>query len=207
MTTTSARPTELAPTRRVRQQSTGPLWWFRQVFSWLLLFLVLGIVAVMIVVPRVSGGETFTVLTGSMRPGLQPGDLLVIKATPVENISIGSVVSYQLNSGLSDVVTHRVVGISVAPNGERNFQMQGDANNTPDAAAVRPVQIRGVLWYSLPFLGYLNSAISWEWHIWLLTGAVAILIGYTVFMLLSAWRDHRRGHRHGYRHGQKSSRS
>lgn len=167
----------------------GPFWWFRQIASWLFLFVVVAVLGAMLLVPRLAGAETYTVLTGSMEPGIQPGDLVVVRPVSPDQVAIGSVVTYQLVSGQSAVVTHRVVGLSLGTDGAQRFITQGDANNAPDPDPVRAVQLRGELWYSLPLLGYLNSAISGEWHIWLLAVAVAGLLGYAVLMLLSAWRD------------------
>lgn len=178
---------------RRRTAGSGFVWWSGQIVSWVFLMLVLAVIGLLIAVPRLSGAETYTVLTGSMLPGIQPGDLVVVKTVPADQVAIGSVVTYQVVSGQSAVVTHRVVGLSVGTDGSQRFITQGDANNAPDPDSVRPVQLRGVLWYSVPLLGYLNAAISGDWHMVLLVLAVAALLGYAVVMLLSAWRDrHRR---------------
>ena len=57
------------------EEKTGVLWWAGQILSWLLLLTVLAIAAVMIVIPRIGGATAYTVLTGSMAPGMPPGSL------------------------------------------------------------------------------------------------------------------------------------
>lgn len=160
--------------------------------SWLSLLVVLAVLAAVVVVPRLGGATAYTVLTGSMRPGLPPGSLAVVKPVDPATLAIGDVVTYQMASGEPAVITHRVVGMGYTSGGELQLTTQGDANNSPDEVAVRPVQVRGKLWYSLPLLGYANSAISGEAHIWLLWLVVGALLAYAAFMLVAAgverWR-------------------
>ncbi|MGO2481196.1 signal peptidase I [Glutamicibacter ardleyensis] len=174
--------------RRAAENKTGTLWWLGQIASWLAFFLVLALIAVMIVVPRLTGSTAYTVLTGSMRPSLPPGTLIVVKSLEPEDIRIGDVMTYQLESGESEVVTHRVVGIGATTDGEQRFTLRGDANNTDDEPVIAQ-QIRGSLWYSVPYLGYVNSALSGEQRIWLTRVAVGGLLAYALVMLLGAWRD------------------
>lgn len=136
--------------------------WVAQVLLWVVILGVLGAVTAAVLVPRLGGATPYTVLTGSMRPSLPPGTLVVVRPTVPEEIGIGSVITYQLESGRPAVVTHRVVSAGTTTKGEPVFTTQGDANDAPDDAAVIPVQIRGELWYSVPYLGYVGAAISEE---------------------------------------------
>lgn len=164
------------------------LWWIGQTASWLVLFVVLALVAVMIVIPRAGGATAYTVLTGSMRPGLPPGTLAVVRPVDPQEIRTGDVVTYQPKSGEPGVVTHRVVGVGATTGGEQRFTLRGDANNTNDAP-ILPEQIRGRLWYSVPLLGFVNSAITGQQRALLLGLTVAGLLGYAAFMCVSALRD------------------
>ena len=177
--------------RRREEQKTGPFRWAGQVLSWLALFIVLCLLAVMVVIPRLGGATAYTVLTGSMRPDFPPGRLVVVKPVPVEAIEAGDVLTYQLESGEPGVVTHRVVSVASSLSGERQFVLRGDANNTDDAPIVAE-QVRGKLWYSLPWLGYLNSALSASQRTWLTWLAIGGLLAYSLVMFAGAWRDHRR---------------
>lgn len=182
-----------APTRaqlRRERDKTGFLWWIGQTASWLALFIVLALVVVMIAVPRLGGATAYTVLTGSMRPDLPPGTLIVVKPVDPNEIRTGDVVTYQLRSGEPMVVTHRVVGVGATTGGEQRFTLRGDANNTNDPL-VRPEQIRGSLWYSVPLLGFVNSAVTGQQRSWLTWIAVGGLLTYATVMLLGAWRDKR----------------
>lgn len=125
--------------------------------SWLLLAAAFAVLFAAIVVPKISGGQPYSVLTGSMRPDYPPGSLIVVKPVDADSIDVGDVITYQMRSGDPEVVTHRVVEVTRADDGERRFITRGDANNVDDEPAVRPVQVRGRLWYSIPYLGYVNT--------------------------------------------------
>lgn len=179
-----------AQLRRVREK-TGPFWWVAQIISWLALFIVLSLIFVMILLPKLGGATAYTVLTGSMRPSYPPGDLLVVRDVPMEEISIGDVVTYQLESGKPEVVTHRIVGVSATLNGERQFTLRGDANNVDDDPVIE-AQVRGKLWYAIPKLGFVNSAFNGQQRSWMTLVAVTGLLTYSGIMFIGAWRDRRK---------------
>lgn len=147
-----------------------------------ILALVAALAAAVIVVPAVVGGTPLTVLTSSMEPTLPPGTLVVIKPAPVDEIEVGDVLTYQIRSGDPAVVSHRVVSRTVSTNGTTTFTTRGDNNDVADAAPVTEAQIKGTVWYSIPWLGYVNSAISGESRAWLVplvAGALFLYAGYT----------------------------
>jgi signal peptidase len=176
-----------------REVKHGILGWTGQVLAW---FVIAGVVVLLglgVLVPRVGGATPYTILTGSMEPGLSPGALVVVKPVEAEKIAIGTVITYQLESGRPTMVTHRVVRVGIDGTGQRIFSTQGDANNTPDARPVLPAQVRGEQWYSVPHLGHLNNAITGQER------AIAVyviglgLLLYAAAMFASASRDRRRG--------------
>ncbi|PRA00325.1 signal peptidase I [Arthrobacter sp. MYb224] len=179
---------------RKEREKTGLFWWSGQLASWFALFVALALIAVMIVIPKLGGATAYTVLTGSMRPEFPPGSLIVVRPADTEEIRIGDVVTYQLKSGEPEVVTHRVAAVSSSLSGETQFTLRGDANNTDDDP-VRPEQIRGKLWYSMPLLGFINSAISGQQRTWLTWAAAGGLLAYSMIMFAGAWREKQRKER------------
>lgn len=131
-----------------------------------------------VVVPRVAGATPYAVLTGSMRPHLPPGTLVVTRPTPAERIQAGSVVTYQLHSGDPTVVTHRVVAVRTGPRGGRELQTRGDANAAPDPAWVRAEQVRGTLWYAVPELGRVGALVPGPRRSQLVDLIALALLGY-----------------------------
>lgn len=170
-----------------------------------LLLLVVALAVLLVVLPKATGSTPLTVLTGSMEPALPPGTLLVVRPTPVEQVQVGDVVTYQIASGRPEVITHRVVGVTSAADGDLRFVLQGDANDEPDPEAVRPEQVRGVLWYSVPLVGWVNQAVAGEAGTWIVPLLAAGLLAYAAFMIVSGLLDARRRRRRGARHGRRRS--
>lgn len=156
---------------------------------------ILGAVAVLltaVVIPRIAGATPYTVLTGSMSPVYPPGTLVVVRPVDVADLQVGDVVTVQLESGDETVVTHRISAISYELDGDLVFQTKGDANPSPDTDLRMPVQIRGEVWYSVPYIGYVSTAMTGSQRQWIITAIAIGLIGYAAWMFTSAWCDRRR---------------
>lgn len=160
--------------------------------AWAVAGLVVLVLALTIVLPRLGGATTYTVLTGSMRPALPPGTVVVVKPTPADRIRTGDVITFQLRSGEPTVATHRVRSVGVTSTGELRFVTQGDANDVPDVATVRPEQVKGVVWYSVPFVGYPSLKLGADVRQVAVLGAVCLLGAYAITMVGSDVRDRRR---------------
>lgn len=167
------------------RQVSGGMWWLRQVLSWTCLLAVLGLLAAMVVLPKTLGSGAYTVLTGSMQPGMPPGSLVVTRQADAGELRIGDAITYQIRSGEPAVITHRIIARTSGSQGV-TFTTQGDASPVPDAEQVRPEQIRGVVWYSIPFAGYVNGWLTGEQRIWAVGTAVVLLLGYTAAMFTGA---------------------
>lgn len=163
-----------------------------QVGTWLVILAVSAVLAVAVAIPRIAGATPYTVLTSSMEPDLPPGTLVVVKPVDGEEVAIGDVITYQLESGESAVVTHRVVAKGVNGAGRIGFRTQGDANSTPDRDGVRPVQIKGEVWYSVPYLGYVNNLLTGQQRQLAVYAAAFGLLGYALLSFVGAARDRRR---------------
>lgn len=164
-------------------------WWVRSIFVWLVILGAIAAITVAVLIPRLGGATPYTVLTGSMQPNYPPGTLVVIKPAEIDDIRVGDVITYQLESGQHAVATHRVVDRRTNLRGETIFITQGDANSIPDAEPVQPVQIRGKLWYSVPYLGYVNNAISGQMRQVVTYGVVTVLVLYAAYMFTGSVRD------------------
>ncbi|KRE98069.1 S26 family signal peptidase [Nocardioides sp. Soil777] len=162
------------------------LGWAGQVFAWLVILAMVSLLAVAVVIPRLGGATPYTVLTGSMQPGMPPGTLVVVRPIDPADVAVGTVITYQLESGRPTVVTHRVTGIGVDARGELRYTTQGDANSAPDAQTVRPVQVRGARWYAVPHLGRVNLLMSGQERQVAVYVAAALLLGYAGYQFVSA---------------------
>jgi signal peptidase len=162
--------------------------WVGRIAAWLVILGIAAVVTIAVLIPRVTGAMPYVVLTGSMRPTMPPGTMVVVKPVKRGDVSVGDVVTYQLKSGEPAVVTHRVVAMGSFRH-EPIFQTKGDANDVADERWVRQVQIKGVKWYAVPYLGYVTAAITGEQRRTALITIVTVLFGYAAYMFISAGRD------------------
>jgi signal peptidase len=174
-----------------RADHTSVRGWLIQVMSWFVMSAVLLVLAVSVLIPRLGGATPYTILTGSMQPGMPPGTLVVVKPVDVSEIALGTVITYQLESGKPTVVTHRVVGLGYDGQGRQVFRTQGDANNAPDTNAVLPVQIKGARWYSIPYLGYVTNVLTSSQRQMALMVIVVGLFAYAAVMFAGAGLERR----------------
>lgn len=164
--------------------------------AWLVIAAGLVLLAVAIVVPRIGGATPYVVQTGSMRPDLPPGSLVVVRPVTGDDIAVGDVVTYQVASGEPVFVTHRVVSVSYDGRGELSMRTQGDANAVPDQESVREVQVRGELWYSLPYVGYVSGLLTGPQRAAGIYAVAAGLLLYALAEFAGALRDRRSKARH-----------
>ena len=183
MTTT----TDPAPVR------AGSGFWrtFVSVFGIGILLCIIGLALVLQVVPRLMGGASLTVLTGSMEPTLKPGDVIAVRAADPAEIDVGDIVTFQPVSGDPTLVTHRVIGVGFNSIGGRTFTTQGDANGAADAP-IDGEQVNGVYLYRVPYLGY-GLALVGENAPLLASIAGILLIGYAIFAFVRPRRRTRAG--------------
>lgn len=108
-------------------------------------------------VPRFLGLSPMIVVTNSMDPAISAGDMVIVRRTEPELITVGDVISFYnpQNIEKKGVITHRVIGIEEREDGSRLFTTKGDANNTPDPASVPEDRLVGVYKESIPYLGKL----------------------------------------------------
>ncbi|MFC0316353.1 signal peptidase I [Gordonia phosphorivorans] len=165
------------------------MWWVKNILSWTLLAAAVALLAALVVVPRLTGSTAYTVLTGSMEPTYPPGTLIVVKPTAGDQLEAGDVITFQPESGNPSVTTHRIVSIVYDASGVRRFITKGDANNTADAVQLVEEQIRGRLWYSVPYVGRINSLISGSSRSILVVLIAGGLGAYALWMWYSSYRD------------------
>jgi signal peptidase len=179
-------------TNRPRAISTRAVIGAALLSSLLTVVLLTGILAV--VLPAAAGAQTYTILTSSMKPGLPPGTFVVVERQAAADLHVGDVITFQLASGEPEVVTHRIVKVMVDSKGARTFVTQGDSNAVADSRPVRAAQIRGKVWYAIPFVGWIAGIRSTSVGLLALSivGWSLLVVGATV-IVTSLIDRHRRG--------------
>ncbi|MCW2830434.1 MAG: signal peptidase [Aeromicrobium sp.] len=166
--------------------------WLTQVVAWFVIAAVVAVLALAVHVPRLAGATPYTILTGSMAPGMPPGTLVVVRPVDVAELGAGDVITYQLESGKRQVVTHRVVRQGYDLSGRVVLTTQGDANDVADENPVLAVQVRGERWYSVPYLGYVSRLLTEAQRESAVVVVALGLFGYATAMFVGAARERRR---------------
>lgn len=129
----------------------------------------------------IGGFLPLIVLTDSMYPTIQSGDLVICKTAEAEDIQVGDVIAYFDPAGNGDnVVTHRVIELTTE-DGKLAFRTQGDANNTPDKSVVPSDSLVGVYYTRIAGAG--NAAMFLQSSTGLIVCVVIpllILVGYDI---------------------------
>ena len=90
-------------------------------------------------VPSIAGTMPLIVLTDSMHPEIESGDLIICKTIKAEDVKLDDVISFFDPAGNgTSIVTHRVIEI-VEEEGTLSFRTKGDYNNTEDKELGKPL--------------------------------------------------------------------
>ncbi|TFV64565.1 signal peptidase I [Geodermatophilus sp. DF01-2] len=136
--------------------------------------------AVLAAGPHLLGYRTMTMLTASMAPAIDPGDVVITTPLAVTDVTEGMVISYHIPIDDHRVVTHRVTDVTHAPDGTVTVQTKGDANDHPDPwTAVLQGDTAYQVQAVIPEAGHLITALR--------TPTVSHALVYGVPALLAAW--------------------
>jgi signal peptidase len=155
--------------------------------------------SVAFLLPSLLGYERYVITGGSMSGTFEKGSVAFEKPVAVEDLEVGDVITYlpPADSGLTTLVTHRIVTRKATPDGGLVFRTQGDANPDPDpwrfrlSAATQPrVEL------TVPYVGYLFLALADRDTRVLLVGVPAGLVGlHSLGELVAAARSRARARR------------
>lgn len=104
----------------------------------------------------VLGYQPLTILSGSMRPVIEPGDMILIRAIPSNKIKVGDIVSYWADK--ETLITHRVTQIK-KNNGRLQYKTKGDANQLEDQECIYENMLLGRMVLSIPKGGYISKFV------------------------------------------------
>ena len=113
------------------------------------------IATICVIIPMVTGAlQLLIVLSGSMNPVMQTGDMVVVRTMLPEDVGVGDIIAYHDPGGAENViVTHRAIGIE-REGATINFKTKGDANEDVDTYTVTSDDVIGEMVFVIPFLGY-----------------------------------------------------
>ena len=116
-----------------------------------------GMLGILLLFTALSATGTFksrVVLTGSMTPAINPGDIVITVPLKTRVPQIGEIVTYQarrFNGEGVGVFTHRIISGSL----DKGFVVKGDHNPSPDIQKVTKRDILGIVVMRIPYIGHL----------------------------------------------------
>ena len=150
---TKARQFVQAPKERVEIQRSPAL----NTTMKYLQFVGYGMLAVLVLFSGLSFMGTFksrVVLTGSMVPTINPGDIVITVPIKSRTPEVGDIVTYQarrFNGEGVGIFTHRIID----GDSKTGFLVKGDNNPSPDVQKPKLSDILGIVVFRIPYLGHL----------------------------------------------------
>lgn len=137
------------------------------ILYYLLVVVILMILAV-VLIQRISnnnlslaGIKIFNIVTESMVPKYEVGDILISKTVDPSQVKVGDDLVYlgQEGSFADKIVTHQVIAIDKTETGEYEFHTKGIANEQEDPI-VSQSQIYGIIIYKTHILSLISKIIN-----------------------------------------------
>lgn len=156
----------------------------------------------MVCLQRFSGNKIslfnyrmFTVVSGSMVPKYNIGDVLVSKEVKPSKIKKGDTISYL---GARDyegkVITHEVTDIEIDVDGKYIFHTKGLANPIGDIYPVLESQLYGVVIYKMKILSFVYKIVGTSYGLFVFVVLPLLyIIGSEIIGLMLEKEDKRRG--------------
>ena len=132
-------------------------------------------------VPSVGRFFPLIVLTDSMFPEIESGDLIICNTAEPEEIGEGDVIAFFDPAGNgTSIVTHRVVEVT-QEDGSLAWKTKGDANNVEDSALVPAEKLVGVYRNRIPGAGNIAMFMqTTQGLILCVVCPILLLVGYDI---------------------------
>lgn len=106
----------------------------------------------------IFGFKQYMVLTGSMEPTYNVGDLIIVKEVKEDELKVGDNITYSIGNG-DETVSHRITDI-INQDGKKQYKTKGDNNNSPDIDPVSFDKIQGKIVYKISKLGLIITQLT-----------------------------------------------
>lgn len=132
----------------------------------------------------IFGFRFYTVLTPSMSPTYNVGDLVIVKMAEGNEIAVGDIITFNPSEDSGAYLTHRVTAVMPDHNGTSMifFKTKGDANTDEDSFETPELRLVGKVVFGIPKLGYVIRFIQLRWYI-----AVGVVVLLFVFIGLKRY--------------------
>lgn len=102
----------------------------------------------------IAGYRIFRVITGSMEPEYDVGEVVISKEVPAKDIKVGDDIVYSGRYGeySGKIIMHSVIAIDKDENGNYNFHVKGLHSSSVEDPQIKESQIYGVVKYKSKIL-------------------------------------------------------
>jgi len=146
--------------------------------TYVLIVVVIVVGAQLLVGSALGSSPVYVVVSKSMVPTLQIGDLVITQNVPFSSIHVGQVIVYvkpdSLGACNGETIVHRVVGVTA-----QGLITQGDdrvTNPQPDPWSPIPANcVKGVVVLAVPYLGLVSMLIPYPWN-YVLVGLILLFV-------------------------------
>jgi len=109
--------------------------------------------------PKIVGGQSFSVLSNSMSPVVETGDMVVVVPQSATDIKVGQIVAFNDPDGSDRLFQHRVQSVQRTGVNETTVAVvtKGDANTSAERWSVKSDQEVGEVVAVIPKIGYATS--------------------------------------------------
>lgn len=127
------------------------------------------------------GYRYYTILTPSMSPTYNVGDMIFVQLKGPEDINEGDVITFNPSQDSDAYLTHRVTEkiVDYQGTGVTCFRTRGDANDSEDSFLIESDRVIGTVNFGIPYLGFVVRFIQLRWYI-----VLPIVIMVAVFFYL-----------------------
>lgn len=142
------------------------------------MFLIIALLVIYSILPVKNNYKLYAVMSGSMRPTIPVGALVISKAQG--EYKVGDIVTFRPPGAKTkgETVTHRVVKETITDNGQVKYVTKGDANSIEDQNSVAKDQIIGKERFSIALIGYILGYVKTLPGLFILIIIPAVIIIY-----------------------------
>lgn len=130
--------------------------------------------------PNVFGIKTYVIISGSMQPEINVGDIVIVKEVGIDTLKEGDVISFRQGQ---NIITHRISTIK-NENGKIRLETKGDSNNVKDTSFTTENEIEGKVIYKIPQIGKISLLLHGKMALFLILVLTYIYISHTSFVTI-----------------------
>ena len=122
--------------------------------------------------PSFLGIKTYVIISGSMEPEIQIGDVVIAKKIKDEELKVGDIICFRQGHS---VITHRISKVIETSTGTE-YKTKGDNNNAEDSGTITEAVIEGKVIKIVPYIGNISLLLQQRSIIVLIIGVFYIYL-------------------------------